>query len=450
MAYSGNRNGKRWLIPLIGFFILGLIVYVNRERLERLVIAYEIHHVSAFAPPPIHAGESRWHRFCVNTQFYWDVSELRVARERRLREFEPELRPLVREISRREATGENMQYSMHIYTEVRWLLNFTPNIEATQARIADLRQSLAQPLLQNMAGEQQSLDGSWGLGMKTWYLRLYHSVDEVKQCQKQPRYPLSFLDRINSPEKLTAELDSSLLDDFTKTWEFNREQLDETFSALAIILFATKSTACYPFDPSLKDALREFVLHWQNPATGCWGQWLLDREGRIWRMDDVGMTFHVVSDLHGQVPHLDLIAKRVLQLDRAEFPRGILFNGHYENHLNWDAVKIFRYAWPTLDPATREQVRAEISQMLDWCLTKSYQPDGSFKLSDLDDTEGDAYRYGVLFLAETGYFRQQDRFWTSRDFPNAEAVRDRIAAKLQSMGLHDGLKEAYDTLQTAQ
>jgi hypothetical protein len=286
--------------------------------------------------------------------------------------------------------------------------------------------------------------------MKTWYLRLYHSVDEVKQCQKRPRYPLSFLDRINSPEKLTAELGSSLLDDFTKTWEFNREQLDETFSALARILFATKPTACYPFDPSLKDALREFVLHWQNPATGCWGQWLLDRKGGIWRMDDVGMTFHVVSDLHGQVPHLDLIAKRVLQLDRAEFPRGILFNGHYENHVNWDAVKIFRYAWPTLDPATREQVRAEISRMLDWCLTKSYQPDGSFKLSDLDDTEGDAYRYGVLFLTETGYFRQQDRFWTSRDFPNAEAVRERIAAKLQSIGLHDGLKEAYDTLQTAQ
>lgn len=295
--------------------------------------------------------------------------------------------------------------------------------------------------------EQQSSDGSWGLGTNAWYLRLYHSVDKVKECQKQPRYPLSFLNRINSPENLTAELDSSLLDDFTKTWEFNREQLDETFSALARILFATKPTACYRFDPNLKGALKEFVLRWQNPATGCWGQWLLDREGRIWKMDDVGMTFHVVSDLHGQVPHLDLIAKRVLQLDRAEFPRGILFHGHYENHLNWDAVKIFRYAWPTLDPATRAQVGAEISRMLDWCLTKSYQPDGSFKVSDLDDTAGDAYRYGVLFLTETGYFRREDRFWTDRDFPSAEGVRQRIASKLESMGLHDGLKEAYETLQ---
>jgi hypothetical protein len=262
--------------------------------------------------------------------------------------------------------------------------------------------------------------------------------------------PLSFLDRINSPAKLAAQLDSALFHDFTKTREFKREELDETFSALARILFARRPTACYAFDPGLKDALRQFVLRWQNPASGGWGQWLVDRQGRIWKMDDVGMTFHVVSDLHGQVPHLDLIAKSVLQLDRAEFPRGILFNGHYENHLSWDAVTIFRNAWPALDAPTRAQVRAEISRMLEWCLTQSYQPDSSFKLSDLDDTQGDAYRYGVHFLKDTGYFRSEDRFWTNQDFPHAEAVRERIEAKLESMGLHDdGFKEAYETLQTA-
>ena len=58
-----------------------------------------------------------------------------------------------------------------------------------------------------------------------------------------------------------------------------------------------------------------------------------------------------------------------------DFPAGILFDGHYENHLNWDAVKIFRSAWPNLDDATRERARGEISRMLKWCLTKSYQPD---------------------------------------------------------------------------
>jgi hypothetical protein len=106
-------------------------------------------------------------------------------------------------------------------------------------------------------------------------------------------------------------------------------------------------------------------------------------------------------------------------------------------------VVFFRYAWRTLDAATREKVRAEISSMLDWCLANSYQPDGSFKVSDLDDTLRDVYSYGVSFLRETRYFRREDRFWTDQDFPEAKVVRDRIEAKGKSIGLHDtGLKDA--------
>jgi hypothetical protein len=338
---------------------------------------------------------------------------------------------------------------MHIYREIRWRLNFTPDIAATRARIADLGQSLAQPETRKLAAEQQASDGSWAQGINVWYLKLYYSVDHVLDCHATPQYPLSFLDRVNSPGKLDSQLDSDLHDDFTKTGIFNREELDETFSATARLLFANEQTGCYTFDPHLRDALNEFVAHWQNPATGCWGQWMVDRQGRIWKMDDMGMTFHVISDLNGEVQHKDMIARRLLQLDHVNFPAGIQFDGHYENHLDWDAVKIFRSAWPMLDSATRQQVRAEIFRMLDWCLKNSYQPDGSFKMSDLDDTEGDAYRYGVNFLTEAGYFRRDDRFWTDQQFPESKAVHDRIDAKLKSTGLNDpGLKEAYETLQT--
>lgn len=86
--------------------------------------------------------------------------------------------------------------------------------------------------------------------------------------------------------------------------------------------------------------------------------------------------------------------------------------------------------------------------MLNWCLTRSYQPDGSFKVSELDDTVGDAYSYGVYFLRETGYFRREDRFWTGQDFPDAAAVRERIEGKLKSTGLNDPeIRSAYDVLE---
>ena len=361
-----------------------------------------------------------------------------MARAKRLKQTDASLKPLVREISRREAAGENMQTPLHTYREIRWRLNFTPDLAATQARIASLRQSLADNAGRTAGGgDSQDFDGSWGQGIDVWYLKLYYSVDEVESCRERPNRPLAFLDRINSPDALTATLATDLHDDFTKTGVFNREETDETFSALARMLFATPAITCYRFNTDLGPALRKFVDAWQNPVTGYWGQWLVDHDGRVWKMDDMAMTFHVVSDLHGQVSHLDTIARRTLQLGRVNFPAGTRFDGHYENHLNWDVVRILRLAWPTLDEETRDRARAELSRMLTWCLRQSLQPDGSFQVSDLDDTSGDAYEYGVDFLVETGYFNSKERFWTNETFPDAENVRKRIGTKLKQTGLND-------------
>ena len=64
-----------------------------------------------------------------------------------------------------------------------------------------------------------------GLGLDVWYLRLYYSVDYVKGAAGNRS--------IHSPEKLMAQLNSDLYDNFIRTRVFNREELDETFSALA-------------------------------------------------------------------------------------------------------------------------------------------------------------------------------------------------------------------------
>ena len=293
----------------------------DRARRDCLPSRPDTHLYSAAAA---HPRGYRWHRLWVDARFYWDLAEVRIARNQRVAQLNPELKALLKEINRRQAAGEGMEYSMHIYREIRWRLNFTRDLATTRARIEDLRQSLTRPDLQKLATQQEASDGSWAMGINVWYLRLYYSVEQVEDelHGQTPKYPLSFLDRVNSPEKLTAQLDADLHDDFTKTGVFNREELDETFSAMARLLLETENPP-YAFHPQLADALRDFVKRWQNPATGCWGQWLVDRQGRIWKMDDVGMTFHVISDLHGRVEHLDLVAKRLLQLDQFDFPAGI-------------------------------------------------------------------------------------------------------------------------------
>ncbi len=436
-----------WLIVFAAVLVLAAILYFSRECLLHCAIAYRVYHAHIFTPPPPSPGESRFHRIQSDVQFYWDFAEIHIAREKRLQQVDPVLRPLVKQITLAQADGQDMHYSMHIYREIRWLLNFTSNLNATWSGVTALRRSLSESERQKLATEQQP-DGSWGLGINIWYLKLYYSVDHVEQCIGNPKYPMIFLDRINSPENLKAELDSDLHNDFTRTGAFNREKLDETFSALARLLFEGKRPSCYLFHPELDEALRSFVDLWQNAETGCWGQWLLDRHGRMWKMDDMAMTFHVVSDLRGQVKHLDQIARRLLEIEGLDFPAGLRFSGHYENHLNADAVIILRYAWPTLDAATRERARHEISRMLAWCLSKSLQRDGSFKTSDLDDTTSDAYEYGVWFLDEVGYFNKQKRFWTDQEFPNAQSVRSRIAGRLRATGLTDpSLKGTYDVLE---
>lgn len=440
-----QRPVKYALVATAAVALLASAAYAGRTEIERAVIACRVYRAGVFTPPQT-PGESWVTRRWRNAHFYWDFSELRIARERRLKELNPELRPLIRELDRRQAAGENMQYSMHIYREIRWRLNFTPDVAATRARIEDLRASLSDAEKQKQANQQQPDDGSWGMGINAWYLRLYYTVEDGLDNQNEPKYPLRILDRINSPEGMKAQLDSSLYDDFTRTGEFKREELDETSSAIMRLLFKSVRTG-YAFDPRLPDAMQNYIDEWQNSETGCWGQWVVDRYGRVWKMDDTGITFHVVSDTHGQVKHLDQIARRLIELDKLDFPAGPRMSGHPENHLNWDVVKVFRYAWPRLDEATRERVREEIAGMLEWCLKNSLQADGSFKTSEIDDTLGDAQMYGALFLNDAGYFDAGKRFWTDKSFPEAEAVRSRIEARLKAMGLNDpNMKSAYEAV----
>ncbi|HTS43947.1 MAG TPA: hypothetical protein VMH01_06085, partial [Puia sp.] len=254
---KSNRRLKHWRTILIAVLLLILIGFIYREQLRRVAIAIVIYRGHAFTTPSKIANESWEPRFWDKAAFYWDLSALRVAREKRLNQFNPSLKPLIKEVNQRQSAGEAMLYSMHIFREIRWLLNFTPDTATTRLRIEDLRQSISEPEAQQLASAQQSSDGSWGYGINVWYLKLYYSVDHLEDSL-QPQYPLGFLDRINSPEKLKSRLDSVLYNDFTKTGIFNREELDETFSAIARLLNESKLKV-YVFHPQLDSALSDYV-----------------------------------------------------------------------------------------------------------------------------------------------------------------------------------------------
>jgi hypothetical protein len=412
--------------------------YLGRRPLARVYIAWRVHRLQLFTPPANVGVRSEG-------RFLWDVLGLRDQRNERNRRFEAELKPLVKTIGKRQAQGKNVALSVQIYRETRWWINFTADENKTEQRLAELRKSLESDADQDFAQQQSATDGSWGPGYTVWFMKLYGSVNDALARGALPRFPMAFLDRINSPALLTAHLTGIVHNDFLTTGRVHRQEVDETVSALARLFGDVRTD--YPFHPELKATFLKFVDDWQNPETGCWGVWYVDRDGNVWKQDDVGITFHIVSDRDGNVNHLDRIARRVLELSKVDFPAGIRMNGRYENHLNWDVVKIMKYAWPHLDEPTRQAVAGEFSRMLTWCLAESYQPDGSFKLSELDDTPGDAMQYGTNFLRDLGFFQKAERFWTTQDFPQAKAIHAQIRAKLDAMG-HSGteLSRAYKRL----
>lgn len=427
---SASHPRLRRILFIGGLFVVALLgaAYVARASLLRAYIGYRIARLHVLHPEakPGLAEKAR---------FYWDVVALRTQRDARAREFEPQLKPLAKLISKRQSEGKNVALSVQIYREVRWWVNFTADREMTRKRIADLQASLEAGTDQSVAQQQSESDGSWGAGYTVWFMKFYGSVNDSLAHGAVPSRPMKFLDEINAPEKLTAHLQSILRDDFMKSGVINRQELDETASGIARLLFGDVPNS-YPWQPGVKEAFLKFVDDWQNPETGCFGVWFVDREGMVWKQDDVGITFHMVSDCPGKIKHLDRISRRVLQLTSVDFPAGIRMNGHYENHLNWDVVKILRDAWPQLDEQTRGEARAELSRMLQWCLAESYQPDGSFKVSDLDDTAGDAMQYGYLFLRDVGFFSKSKRFWTDEEFPRSAEIQQKVQARRAEMKLN--------------
>jgi hypothetical protein len=49
--------------------------------------------------------------------------------------------------------------------------------------------------------------------------------------------------------------------------------------------------------------------------------------------------------------------------------------------------------------------------------------------SELDDTSGDAFFYGVSVLRDVGYFRREDRFWTDQQFPGLKDAHQALRAQ---------------------
>lgn len=321
-----------------------------------------------------------------------------------------------------EAAGGKNACAHQILFEIEALLTTTAHFEAIDARLADLRAALSAP-----SQDHPDRSGLWGACYKAWYLKLYATYDHLEgdAAENPPPHRLpAFLARVGTPARLRAGLDALAISDVRATGVDHARAFNETLATLMQMIVRGRPEN-YRVDPRLRQALLARVAAYQDPRTGYWGE-RYRRNGAIVYADDLSITFHIVSYLDGHAPNMPRLLETLLATKDAEFPEGWLMFGQYWNHNDMDVVTLFRAAWPSASPAQRARMSAEIQKMLDWCLTQSLQPDGSFKFNIADGSVEDAEYYGAAFLDRIGYFDHSKRFWTDQEFPQAGEVKSRI------------------------
>ena len=356
------------------------------------------------------------------------------------------MRALAAQIAAREAAGQNTSCSHQILIETSWLAASVMDFDRIERRLDDLDRVLAHPEEEAKAEQQDPADGSWGSCQDEWFFKVnatYDHLTKPSNAAETPRYNLRLFDRVNSPEKLREYLTSLAVSDPARTGVDHRRELNESLSNLMRLILRGQP-AYYAWDPKLKDTLMDLVLHrLRNPQTGWWGESYV-RTGNVEFVDDLSVTFHVISYLHGDVPNLAAVMDHLLAVKDLDYPIGWLENGKNSNHNNMDVVVLFRFCWPYASEAQKQAAAADIHRMLTWCLHESLQPDGSFKPDEgTSDSLEESDSWGVSFLARIGFFDRTKRFWTDEDFPEAEQIRQRLIGWIEKHKATGGAGGTY-------
>ena len=342
-----------------------------------------------------------------------------------------------------QKNGRQAHCARQLLQEAKWYTHSTAHFDRAQQKLSELRKALDAGQDPHERGPVAS-DGSYACCTDQWFLKLDYTIDELISLGlkfQSPPHPVKLLEKINSPEKLTAYLDSVLTSDVRHTGVDHRTELNHSASALARFILWQDSWHEIPtnfeLDPRLEDTFLKYLDEkWQDPHTGYWGAWYRTAEGSVVKTSDLSMTFHLVQYRDGDVQHWPEIVRTTLAIRDREYPYGWLEDGRMTNHHNYDVVTLLRLGWKHADDQQKDLARREIKKMLDWCLAQSIEPDGTFKLND-ESTLGGAFYFGVNFLDAVGYFNKKNRFWTDADFPEAPALKTKIRDRLMALQIDD-------------
>jgi len=198
----------------------------------------------------------------------------------------------------------------------------------------------------------------------------------------------------------------------------NRKELNLAISVIARLV-VRGGQAGYLSGPGFYPAFERFVRDWQDPKTGFFGvTYMVDDKGNQVRTTDLSLTFHMAR----YVPHLlrwwPQLIQTLLAIKKGTYPQGWLDGGaRMSDHNNYDVVELFYRGWIHLTPEQRQEASAAVNDLVNWCLGRSVNEDGSLINPDMSDPIPDSFYYAAAFLDTIGYFDKAKRFWTASEPP---------------------------------
>lgn len=229
------------------------------------------------------------------------------------------------------------------------------------------------------------------------------------------KYPLRFLDTIQTPEQLEAYMDSLL---------YIQERWATQFSGPAPYVAGVSELAGksitrfetlggYRFSDEWKGTLTRWYYRAQDPKTGFWGARIGNE--RHWTQTlDVDSTAHILKHFlgeHGEVlnpqyppRYIESLAENLLDdLDRG-VPDGPLEQHEWSLRQALATKSITRLLWPSLSAPLRERAMQSMPRWLETRFTMYRPSEGGFAVDGTAATADiDATSTAITFLADVGF-----------------------------------------------
>jgi hypothetical protein len=319
-----------------------------------------------------------------------------------------------------EEKGADTSYARAALYELDYWVSCTADVDAVNAALVRLKLALDCP--NPPSALTQDANGSFGPGTGVWFLKLDRSTDQVLAREwPWPRKPM-FLECINDPMRMVTYLQDLCWSDIARCGRDYRKELNLAISVIARLVIKG-GQAGYLSGPGFYPAFERFVLDWQDPATGFFGEtYITDDYGNQVRSTDLSLTFHMAR----YVPHLvrwwPKLIDTLFAIKTGVYPQGWRDGGTVmTDHNNYDVAELFYRGWIHMAPRQRQAASAAVSKMVNWCIGGSVKGDGSLVSPDTSDPIPDSYYYAASFLDTIGYFDKRKRFWTAGTLPSDPA-----------------------------